>query len=294
MPADRRESVPASQNHDAFVFVQVLAAEASAGRIQIPCFPEVAIRIRRVLADDNCDAAQIARVTSAEPALVAKLLHMANSVALNAAGAKVKDLKAAVARIGFSNVRTASLAYAMEQLRNAPALAAIRQPLNNLWELSVNVASLAYVAARSWTKVSPDRALLAGLMHSMGRIYILSRAVEHPGLFADMDAYHQLERDWHATIAKVVLESWDISPDIVTAIEEFERPGREGGGDPDLTDVLAVAYMLATLQDAPETLEAQLSEAPASRRLGITHASVSKVLQESASELASLHDALGA
>jgi hypothetical protein len=52
--------------------------------------------------------------------------------------------------------------------------------------------------------------------------------------------------------------------------------------------------MLATLQDAPDTLEAQLAEAPASRRLGITHESVNKVLQETASELASLHAALGA
>jgi HD-like signal output (HDOD) protein len=294
MPADSRENTSASRNHDAFVFVQALAAEASAGRIEIPCFPDVAIRIRRVLADENCDAGQVARVTGAEPALAAKLLHMANSVALNAAGVKVTELKGAIARIGFSNVRTASLAYAMEQLRNAPALATIRQPLNNMWELSVNVASLAFVAARSWSRVSPDRALLAGLMHAMGRIYILSRSVEHPGLFSDMDAYHQIERDWHATISKIVLESWDISPEIVTAVEQFERPDRKGGGEPDLTDVLAVAHMLATLQDAPDTLEAQLSEAPASRRLGITHESVSKVLQETASELASLHAALGA
>jgi HD-like signal output (HDOD) protein len=294
MPADRRENPSDFRNHDAFVFVQALAAEASAGRIEIPCFPDVAIRIRRVLADENCDAGQVARVTSAEPALAAKLLHLANSAALNAARVRVTELKGAVARIGFSNVRTASLAYAMEQLRNAPALETLRQPLNSLWELSVNVASLAFVAARSWTRVSPDRALLAGLMHAVGRIYILSRSVEHPGLFADLDAYHQIERDWHATIAKIVLEGWEISPDIVTAVESFEGPGRPGGGDQDLTDVLTVAHMLATLQDAPEALEAQLSEAAASRRLGITHESVCKVLQESASELASLHAALGA
>jgi HD-like signal output (HDOD) protein len=110
MPADSRENTSASRNHDAFVFVQALAAEASAGRIEIPCFPDVAIRIRRVLADENCDAGQVARVTGAEPALAAKLLHMANSVALNAAGVKVTELKGAIARIGFSNVRTASLA----------------------------------------------------------------------------------------------------------------------------------------------------------------------------------------
>ncbi len=93
---------------------------------------------------------------------------------------KITDLKGAVARIGFANVRTASLAYAMQQIRNAPALAPIRQPLNELWEHSVKMAAMAFVAARRWTRVSPDQALLAGLMHGVGKVYILARSAEHP------------------------------------------------------------------------------------------------------------------
>lgn len=293
MPAERRESSSGPTHVDAFVFVQALAAEASGGKIQIPSFPEVAMRIRRVLANEDCDAGQVARVAGAEPALAARLLHMANAAAFNPGGKKVTELKTAIARLGFANVRTASLVYAMEQVRNAPSLAPMRQSLNELWERSVKVAALAYVAARSWTTLSPDRALLAGLMHTIGRVYILSRAADHPGLFADAAAYQRIVNDWHAPIAKIVLESWDMSADIVAAVEQHEQLEREDGDGPDLTDVLVIATLLASFGTDTEALEAQLAATTATRHLGLTHESVSRVLQETATELASLHAALG-
>lgn len=292
MPADRQENTARPANWDAFTFVQALAAEASAGRIEIPAFPDVAVRIRRVLADDSCDANKVAKVVGAEPALAARLLHMANSAAFNTSSSRVTELKGAIARLGFSNVRTASLAYAMEQLRNAPALEPMREPLNALWERSVKVAAMAYVAARSWTRMSPDHALLAGLMHAMGRLYILTRSAGHPGLFADAAAYQQIVDKWHSPIARLVLESWEMSPDVVDAVEKFENPEREPGAAADLTDVLAVAYLLASFPTDPDALEAQLAATTASRRLGLTADSVQKVLQESAAELATLHAAL--
>jgi HD-like signal output (HDOD) protein len=294
MSPDTQATNSSTGNWDAFVFVQALAAEASTGRIQLPCFPDVAVRMRRVLADENCDTGQVARVAGAEPALAAKLLRMANSVALNPGGLKVTELKSAIARLGFSNVRSASLAYAVEQVRNAPALEPMRNVLNELWERSVLVASLAYVAARKWTYVSPDQALLAGLMHGMGRMYIITRSVDHPGLFADAATFQRMLRDWHAPVAKMVLESWEIAPEIVSAVEHFEQLDRRNAGDADLTDVLTIADLLASYHGDALALEVQLAEAAASGRLGITQESVALVLQESADELASLNAALGA
>jgi len=289
-----RNSTPSLTNLDAFVFVQALAAEASTGRIQMPSFPDVAVRIRRVLADEDCSTAQIATVAGSEPALAAKLLQMANSVALNPAGVKVTELKTAISRIGLSNVRTASLAYAVEQMRNAPALEPMRPVLNELWERCVLVASIAHVAARKWTRVNPDKALLAGLMHGMGRMYIITRSVDHPGLFANHKTFQQIVRDWHAPIAKMVLESWDIDADIVHAVENYEHLDRRNPLDADITDVLTVADILASHHGDMLALEVQLAEASASRRLGLTQESVARVLQDSADELASLNSALGA
>lgn len=293
MSAEHQGNIAGPSNKEAFAFVQALALEMSAGKIEIPSFPDVAVRIRRVLADDNCDTGQIAKVVSAEPAMAAKLLQMANSAALNPNGARITELKSAIARIGFANVRTASLAYAMEQIRNAPALLPIRKPLNELWERSVKVAAMAYVVARSWTKVNADQALLAGLLHGMGRVYILTRAVKHPDLFADAAAYQQIVLDWHTSIAKAVLESWEIAPDIIEAVDQYEQLDRSGSGTPDLTDVLTIANLLVSFHTDPEALEMHLGETSASQRLGVSRDSCQKVLQDTADELASLRKALG-
>jgi HD-like signal output (HDOD) protein len=279
MSAKEQGNIAGPSNKEAFAFVQDLALEMSAGKIEIPSFPDVAVRIRKVLADENCDTAQIARVVSAEPAMAARLLQMANSAALNPNGSRITELKSAIARIGFSNVRTASLAYAMDQIKNVPALQPIRRPLNELWERSVKVAAMAFVVARRWTKINADQALLTGLMHGMGRVYILTRAVKYQALFADAGSYQQIVRDWNTPIAKAVLESWEIAPAIIEAVENY--------------DVLTIANLLVSFHNDPDGLELQLQQTSASAHLGVTRESCQKVLQETSGELVSLRQALG-
>jgi HD-like signal output (HDOD) protein len=293
MSAQHQGNIAGPTNQAAFAFVQALALEMSAGKIEIPSFPDVAVRVRKVLADENCSAAQIARVVSAEPAMAAKLLQMSNSALLNPNGNKITELKTAIARIGLSNVRSASLAYAMEQIKNAKELAPLRKPLHDLWERSVKVASMCYVVARSWTRVNADQAMLAGLMHGMGRVYILTRAVKHPELFADGTSYHQIVRDWNAAVAKAVLESWEIGPEIIEAVEHYEDLERAGGDTVDLTDVLTIANVLVSFHSDPPAMEMRLKETSAAVRLGVNPEAIQKVLQETAGELASLRSALG-
>lgn len=293
MSAEHHGNISGPSNKAAFAFVQTLALEMSAGKIEIPSFPDVAVRVRKVLADENCSALQVARVVSAEPAMAAKLLQMSNSAALNPNGNKITELKTAIARIGLSNVRSASLAYAMDQIKNAKELAPLRKPLHDLWERSVKVAAMSFVVARSWTKINADQAMLAGLMHGMGRVYILTRAVKHPELFGDTAAYHQIVRDWNAQVAKAVLVSWDISPDIIEAVEHYEDLERTGTGVLDLTDVLTLANVLVSFHTDPPILEIRLKETAAAVRLGVQTEAIQKVLQETAGELASLRSALG-
>lgn len=292
MSTQHSGNIAGPSNKDAFSFIQALALELSAGKIDIPSFPDVAVRVRKVLADDNVDAAKVARVVGSEPALAAKLLQISNSVAMNPRGQRVAELRTAIARMGLSMVRSASIAFAMEQLKQAPALAPLRKPLNELWERSVKVAAMAFVVARSWSRVNPDTALLAGLMHGMGRVYILTRAVNHPGLFADHAAYQQIVQDWHGSIAKAVLESWEISPEIIQAVEHYADLDRSYNGPADLTDVLTVADLLVSFHTDPAALEVHMREVRAASRLGLDVQTCQKVLQETAGELASLRSAL--
>jgi HD-like signal output (HDOD) protein len=279
---------------DAFSFVQHLAAELSAGKIDLPAFPDVAVRVRQVLADETVTPQKIELVVSTEPALAGKLLMIANSAALNPAGPRITSVKAAITRMGFNMVRSASLAFAMEQIRKSPALAAIREPMNELWERGLMVAGLSYVVAKRCTQVNPDTALLAGLLHGLGKLYILTRAAKQPSLWQDKAVYNQILRDWHSNVAKAILENWEISDDVVDAVSEYENLGRSHIGFTDLTDVLTVATLLEAFREFPESIELNMQGVKGFERMQLDLAGVVKLLEESDKEVGSLRAALGA
>jgi HD-like signal output (HDOD) protein len=251
------------------------------------------MRVRQVLADPEVSARQVERVISSEPALAAQLLQMANSAAFNSSGRNLTDLRTAVARLGFNLVRSASLAFAMGQLKNVESLKGLEQPLNELWRRTAAVASMSYVVAKRLSKINPDTALLAGLLHSIGRLYILTRASRHPALFSDLPSYHAILRDWSAPVSKALLESWGLPEEIVAAVSEFEVHDREHDGPADLTDVLTLGSLLALYKNSPDSIELNLQGVTACTRLQLDSEGCRKMIDESESEAAAVRRALG-
>ena len=165
-----------------FAFVKALAAELSQGQVELPSVPDIVLKLQKTLSDDNVSNDIVVRVVGSEPMLAGKLMNMANSAALNSSGRKIADLRQAVARVGFNIVRSASLAFVVDQLKKAGEFKHIEGPLDVLWKQSVQIAALCHVIARRFSSLNGDTALLAGLMHNVGRIYILTRASKYPAL----------------------------------------------------------------------------------------------------------------
>ncbi|MDB6091639.1 MAG: metal dependent phosphohydrolase [Gammaproteobacteria bacterium] len=293
MPDKTQADADGGNSDVAFTFVQALAGELSGGKVELPGFPHIVMRVQRVLGDSNADASRVVRVIGSEPVLATQLVRMANSAALNPAGVRVTDLRAAVARVGLDTVRSATIAFAIQQLRAAPALKGLEKQLGVLWRHGVQVAALSYAVARRLTTVSSDTAMLAGLLQGIGRLYILTRASNHRSLFSDPLAYQSIEHDWHLSIAAALLENWGIADEIVQAVHDSENFERETRGAPTLADVLVVATLLADLQGEPEVLKAQTQCAKPLQRMRLDYAACETFLAESAQELAALKDALG-
>jgi HD-like signal output (HDOD) protein len=287
-----RMSAP-SGARDSFVFVQALAAELSSGELELPGFPEIVVRVRHALADENVTTDHVARVIGTEPVLSAQLLQTANSAALNPQGKPATDLKSAILRVGLNAVRSTTLAFAVRQLRASATLRGLERPLDALWQRTVLVASLCHALARRLTRVGPDTALLAGLLHGIGRLYILTRASTHRTLFADVASYQAIERDWHLGIAVAILEHWGVPEEIVQAVRDCEDFAREPRGAISLTDVLVAATLIGAYQDKPELLEARLSSVRAVARLGLSSDLCRSLMQECAQEIAALRAVLG-
>lgn len=277
----------------AFEFVKQLASELSAGNVELPSFPDVAMRVQRVLADENVAPDRVVRVVGSEPALATRVLQMANSAALNPSGRAVVELRTAVARMGFDMLRSAAITFAMAQLRKAEVYKPIEKPMNLLWQRSVVVATASFVVAKRFSRLSPDAALLAGLLHNVGKLYILTRAARHTELFDDQPTYATIVRDWHANIAKALLENWGVADELVEAIHEVDAGERDPRGPVTLSDVLSVALLIASFREQPELLEAKLAESRSATRLGLGPDALGRVLEEAKSELQALTDALG-
>jgi HD-like signal output (HDOD) protein len=286
---------PDGGNDVAFTFVQALAAELSGGKVELPGFPHIVMRVQKVLADESADGPRIVRVIGSEPVLATQLVRMANSAALNPSGTAIMDLRTAVARCGLDTVRSATIAFAIQQLRDAPALKGLEKQLGVLWRRSVQVAALSHAVAKRLTgaTVSPDAAMLAGLLQGIGRLYILTRASRYPSLFADPLTYQTIEHDWHLSIAAALLENWGMADEIVQAVHDSENFDREPRGNPALADVLVVASILADLQGEPEVLKAQTECSKPLQRLRLDYTTCEAFLKESAQEIAALRDALG-
>jgi HD-like signal output (HDOD) protein len=279
---------------DAFEFVRELATELSSSSIELPSFPEVALRVQKVLSEDGASSERVVRVLGAEPMLATRVLSMANSAALNPAGKPVTELRAAVTRLGFDALRSAAVGFAMAQLRRAKAFAGIERHLNVLWQHSVLVASLCFVVARRSNKINPDTAMLTGLVHGVGKLYILTHSLRHQALFGDQTMYQRIVRDWHGNIAKALLESWFLADEIVTAVHSYEDSARElRGPSAVLADVLEIADMLSMCKDSPDLIRDRLVNRKAAVHLGIDADICGLMVSESAAELATLRQALG-
>jgi HD-like signal output (HDOD) protein len=287
------ESGAKSQHALAFEFVTALAAELSAAKIDLPSFPDVAIRVRRALGDDDTTIDQVVRIVGSEPALAARLLKMSNSAALNRSGKQVTELRTAIARMGYNMVRSAAISFAMAQIRASEGLKGLEKPLGDLWQSSTYVAAFCYVLAKNSTGRNADEAFLAGLLHGVGRLYILTRTLRFPALLGDPASLDEIMRNWHTSIAKAILENWELNDELVQAVADQDEIGREHEGPADLTDILVCANMMAAYVDHPADLMLNMSGVRSFAMLGLNEQNSPKILAESRDEIEALRQALG-
>ena len=228
----------------ALAFLQNLATEVSQGTVDLPCFPHVVARVSQALMDPDATSEQVVAIVGTEPRLAARLLQMANSAAFHVAGKTVTELRSAITRVGQRMVQSVAMSYAIQHMQQEESLRSIAAPLTDLWETSIAVASICQLVAER-TKVHTDVAFLTGLLHGIGRLYIMARAAG--GAF-ERDApgdWLEMVSGWQASVGKAVLESWGFDETLCDAVAEQRDYERRWKHDAGLTDVLIVSVVLA-------------------------------------------------
>lgn len=287
------QEIPAPDHSWQMSLVTMLAADLSSGRLELPAFPDVVIRIRQALADENVSVDKVARLVSTEPALAARLLKLANSSALNPGGRAVTDLRAAITRMGSNLVRTSAISFAMNQIQRAREFRDIAGQLRHIWESATLVAAVTHAVARRMPRCNAEEAMLAGLLHSIGKTYILTRFAGSRQLEGRAEALAEIMAGWHANVGKSILEQWGLPDEIADAIgrqDEFDHAVRPNASD--LGHVLASGKLLADYVESPGGIEIVASQSAWLALLGLDGATCVRLLEESRQEIAELRQAL--
>ncbi|HRD91789.1 HDOD domain-containing protein [Accumulibacter sp.] len=280
-------------NDISFRILQDIARDLSGEVVNFPTFLDITFRVRTALKKPDLTIEELATLVGAEPLMSTRIIRLANSVTLNRSGRAIVDVNAAIARTGMEAVRSVSFAVAMEQLLASKKMAPFAAVSRRLWQHTMHVAALSRLLARKATRVAPDEAMFAGLIHDIGVFYLLSRAASFPELIAEPSELHQLLVQWHAEIGHALLAAMGLPEELLLVVQTHETD-RPVESLKTLADVLLVANKLANLEHPwrdPEladrvdtTLLSQLFDADA----------ITTLLAESADDLASLKNALGA
>ena len=289
--ANVAESPPEARGA-ALEFLCQLATEVSKGTVNLPCFPNVVLRIRKALADPDTTPEQTVKIVGAEPRLAARLLQVANSVTFNPSGKPITDLRGAITRLGHQLVQCATMAFAVQQMKNEASLRVIARPLSAVWNESISVASISQVVARR-TKVNADEAFLTGLLHSIGRLYIMVRAIGNAKALSQDASFKELVTGWHAAIGKAVLENWGFPERMSEAVGGQGVRENRGKHEADLSDVLIVSVVLAETLRRPQPRIVTTDGIAAFQSIGLSAKDCAAILKHTEYQLGSLHDALG-
>ncbi len=227
----------------AFRIVDGLAQEL-VGEVIFPTCFETALRLRKELKDPNLSIAGIARAVSVEPLVATRLTRLASSAMYAIDGRPVRDLASAINRLGTNLVRATALSITMGQILQAKEMLAFSLFARKLWDHSVRSAAAARVLAYTYTRIDPEEAFLAGLVHDLGAFYMLYRLSQYPQLCAKPEAVTILVARSHESIGSSLLAALGVPEEVVRASMAHDCPRELPDAPRTLADVVHIANIL--------------------------------------------------
>lgn len=210
---------------------QVVSKMLASEKLQMPVLPEIAMQVQKRLQDPLISLEDIAEMIKPDVAIASKILSVANS-SYYGAKEKIRDLNAAVIRIGLREIQNIIQMVCGHQLFQVPQ-PNVKQFMQKLWEHSLSCAYANHLVAQKKGLPEADQYFLLGLLHDIGKVFLIhlvSKAVEQDAakgrLFTDeviADLIHRM----HNPLGEMIMKKWNY-PSVFTEValrhnDEVER-----------------------------------------------------------------------
>lgn len=233
--------------------------------LALPTIPEVSFKIRRAINADNSNVSSIARVVQIDPSITAKLIQISNS-ALYSGRKKIESCPEALTRLGLKGAQDIITAFAMKSVFNAKS-PVIRQKMAELWAHSSYIASISAVFAHKIPGFDPDRAMLAGLVHDIGIVPILTYADNHPDIIAHPKDLVETVRKLRADIGVQIMRQWDFPDDFEDVVINAENWFRDNRNPSSYADIVMISQLYSFIGKIDIKKIPKIDDLPAYKKL---------------------------
>lgn len=272
--------------------VEQIRDDVAHNRIHLPTLPEVALKVRDAVENDTADAHQVAEIVTGDQALSARLIQVANSP-LYRGRVSIDNVQMAVTRMGLKLVKSLVVSLAMKQMFQATS-DALDKAFRKVWEDSVEVAAIARVLAQGVDGLEPEQAMLAGLIHNIGNLPILTKVDDLLGYEASAVLIDRLSDKLSPEIGCHILSEWNFTEALANVPCECTRLDRDSA-EPDYADLVLVARLQNLVasgrQDADTGME-RWPDYPAFAKVGIETEVIVLEMEGPAEEIAEVRNLL--
>jgi HD-like signal output (HDOD) protein len=248
-------------------FLDHVQTELAANRLILPTLPDVALRVRDAVAKGDTSAHDLADMITTDTALSARLIQVANSPLYRGAS-EIKNIQMAVTRLGNSTIRTLITSLVMQQMFS-PKTKLLEHYFRTIWEKGVNVSAISRALATFVPHLNSDEAMLAGLIHQIGKLPILT-LVEHIPEFRDSPSrLDKLLEKAHPHVGKLIMDTWNFPEELKPVASEYVDFQRDSGPKADYVDVVQVAFLQSIVGTDHPACRVDWSTVPAFAKLGL-------------------------
>ncbi|MCF6353943.1 MAG: HDOD domain-containing protein [Candidatus Polarisedimenticolaceae bacterium] len=263
------------------------------GDFEIPSMPNIAIRISKAVNNPDATSTDIARIIQMDPALAARIIHIVNSP-LYASRHRIDNCPDAVTRLGRATTRSLVLSFILKNLFRTKH-AVLRGRMSELWAHSRKVAAVCHVLARLGSKLDPDQAMLAGLIHDIGAIPILNAAKDYPSLIENPELLDKTVSRLQARAGALVLQQWNFMDELTDVALQAENWAWDRGNTISYVDLVILGQLHAYIGTPRMQTLPRIDLTPAFHKLGngkLTPQQSLKIIEKSKADIQAVEQLL--
>lgn len=232
----------------------------------LPTLPEVALKVREAAEDPDVSIPTLAKVIGNDTALTARIIKVVNSPLLRT-NREINDLQMAISRLGINYTSNLATGLAMEQMFQATTDVVDRK-MREVWNKSTEIAAISHVLCRNFTRLPADQATLAGLIHQIGILPILTYAEEHSALLSDSISLNHVIDRIHPLIGEMILRAWEF-PDAIAIVPGQHLDFSRASEKVDYVDIVQVATLQSFIGSSHPYTQLDWNQIPAFAKLGL-------------------------